>query len=63
VKLPEVSGAMADRKLETLPAADVLTSADGGCLLQLRGRGARRGGALPPVRHLARLLWEATGEG
>lgn len=62
VKMPEVSAAMADRKLHTLPEADVLTSADGGCLLQLRGRAARRSSAVPPVRHLARLLWEATGE-
>lgn len=61
-KLPEVSGAMADRKLDTLPDIDVLTSADGGCLLQLSGRhGARAApdGALE-VQHLARLLWRAT---
>ncbi len=58
VKLPEVSAAMADRKLDTLPGVDVLTSADGGCLLHLAGRIARRG-AGPPVRHLASLLLEA----
>jgi len=58
VKFPEVSVAMADRKLDTLPAADVLTSTDGGCLLQLGGRLSRRGGALPFVP-LASLLWRA----
>jgi L-lactate dehydrogenase complex protein LldE len=37
---------------------DVLTSADGGCLMQLAGRLRRRGRTLS-VRHLASLLWEA----
>jgi L-lactate dehydrogenase complex protein LldE len=58
VKLPDVSAAMADRKLETLPAADVLTSADGGCLLHLAGRMKMRGLGTP-VQHLASVLWEA----
>ena len=57
-KLPEVSAAMADRKLETLPPVDFVTSADGGCLLQLSGRSARRGEG-PPFRHLASVLWQA----
>lgn len=56
-KLPEVSAAMADRKLETLGAVDAVTSSDGGCLLQLAGR-ARRGGGGPSFRHVASLLWE-----
>ncbi len=60
VKLPEVSVAMADRKIDTLPDADVLTSGDGGCLLQLGGRMEHRSQAVPVV-HLATLLWEATG--
>lgn len=56
-KLPEVSAAMADHKLDTLPDVDVVTSADGGCLLQLSGRAGRR--ELPvPFRHLASLLWQ-----
>lgn len=59
-KLPEVSAGMADRKLETLPELDVLTSADGGCLLQLSGRADSRGRDLP-ILHLARLLWQAVG--
>lgn len=58
VKLPRVSAAMADRKLDTLPSPDVLTSADPGCLLHLAGRSERRADG-PPVRHLASLLWEA----
>jgi L-lactate dehydrogenase complex protein LldE len=59
-KMPEVSAAMADHKLETLPDVDAVTSSDGGCLLQLAGRAARRGAA-PPFRHVAELLWEGVG--
>ncbi len=58
VKLPEVSLAMADRKLDTLPAPDLLTSADGGCLLHLAGRLEHRGLSVP-VKPLASVLWEA----
>ncbi|MFO7769232.1 MAG: (Fe-S)-binding protein [bacterium] len=74
VKLPEVSTAMADRKLETLPgyphalspgtrgsgetAPLELVSADGGCLMHMAGRMEARG-ARVPVRHLASVLWEA----
>lgn len=61
-KLPEVSASMADHKLDTLPGVDVVTSADGGCLMQLSGRAghrARRGRPeAAPFRHLARLLWQ-----
>ncbi len=58
VKAPEVSVAMADRKLDTLPDVETVVSADGGCLLQLDGRARRRG--LPiRFRSLASLLWEA----
>jgi len=56
-KLPEVSAGMADRKLDTLPEVDVVTSTDGGCLLQLSGRAARRRMG-PPFVHLASLLWK-----
>ena len=56
-KMPEVSAAMADRKLETLPPVDVVTSSDGGCLLQLTGRAARRADETP-FRHVASLLWQ-----
>lgn len=58
VKLPEVSVAMADRKLDTLPGTDLVTSADGGCLMQLSARARHRGLALS-FRHLASVLWEA----
>ena len=56
-KLPEVSAAMADRKLDTLPDVDFVTSTDGGCLLQLSGRASKRRIGLP-FRHLASVLWE-----
>ncbi|WP_038047687.1 (Fe-S)-binding protein [Thermus caliditerrae] len=58
VKLPEVSLAMADRKVATLPQAEVLTSTDAGCLLHLAGRLGRLGRPLR-VAPLATLLWEA----
>ncbi len=61
VKHAAVSVAMADRKLDTLPGAsgvECVTSADGGCLLQLSSR-ARHRGLETPFRHLAHLLWEA----
>ncbi len=62
VKMPEVSLSMGDRKLDTLPEVDCLTSADGGCLLHLEGRMRHRKMGLP-VRHLASVLWEARREG
>jgi L-lactate dehydrogenase complex protein LldE len=58
VKLPVVSAGMADRKLDTLPSADVVTSTDGGCLMQLSGRAGHRDDATR-FQHLASLLWEA----
>ncbi len=58
VKLPAVSAGMADRKLDTLPDVDVVTSADGGCLLQLAGRAGTRS-METPFRHLASVLWQA----
>lgn len=59
-KYPETSAAMADRKLDTLPPVDFVTSADGGCLLQLSGRSSYREIGTP-FRHLASVLWEAVG--
>lgn len=71
-KFPEVSAGMADRKLDVLPDVDFVTSADGGCLMQLstrarflaRREGAERGsespapatGAVAGFVHLATLL-------
>jgi len=60
-KLPEVSAAMADRKLDTLPDVDFMTSSDGGCLLQLSGRATKlRVG--PPFVHLASALWRGVSQ-
>jgi len=57
VKLPELSVAIADHKIDQVEraAVDVLASGDASCLLHLRGRLERRG---LPVRtmHLAELL-------
>lgn len=59
-KMPEVSAAMADRKLDTVPRVDFVASADGGCLLQMDGRARKR--TLPiRFRHLASLLWQGVG--
>jgi L-lactate dehydrogenase complex protein LldE len=59
VKYGDVSVAMADRKLDTLPATpDLLVSGDGGCLMHLDGRIRKRGLDLP-VRHIAEVLLEA----
>ena len=61
VKMPEISSAMMDRKLDSLAGVgtgepvDVLTSTDLGCLLQLGG-GLERRGAGPPWAHVAELL-------
>ncbi len=62
VKMPEVSGAMADRKLDTLPQVDWVISGDGGCLLQLDGRGRALGRGVEFV-HLATALWRGAGRG
>jgi L-lactate dehydrogenase complex protein LldE len=61
-KLPEVSAAMADQKLDTLPQVDFVTSTDGGCLLQLSGRASKRQTG-PPFRHLASVLWQGAQGG
>jgi L-lactate dehydrogenase complex protein LldE len=59
VKMPEISAAMARAKHEGILAtgADVLTSTDAGCLMQLAGTLARAGAPLR-VTHVAELLWE-----
>jgi L-lactate dehydrogenase complex protein LldE len=49
---------MADRKLDTLPRVDFVTSSDAGCLLQLSGRSARRRHDGPRFVHLASVLWQ-----
>jgi L-lactate dehydrogenase complex protein LldE len=56
VRQPEISVAMADDKLGGVTAmgAEVLVSADPGCLMHLSSRVGRTGG--PPVVHLATAL-------
>jgi L-lactate dehydrogenase complex protein LldE len=56
VRRPEVSVAMADDKLGDASGsgAEVLVTADPGCLMHLRARSERTGG--PPVVHLATAL-------
>jgi L-lactate dehydrogenase complex protein LldE len=58
VKQPELSVAMADEKLDTLPDVERLVGCDQSCLLHLEGRLRRRGGTTR-VQHLAELLDEA----
>lgn len=58
VKLPQISTAMLDRKLDSVThalSADFLTSTDLGCLLQLDGGLQRRSSQLKTV-HIAELL-------
>lgn len=64
VKMPDVSAAMARAKVEDVRAteASILTSIDGGCLMQLAGT-MRRGGGGPEVVHLAELLWRGVERG
>ncbi len=57
-KMPPVSTAMADAKLDSLPQVDWVVSGDPGCLLQLSSRARRTGNDLR-FRHLASVLWEA----
>ena len=59
VKLPEVSAAMADDKLDGLPdGVREIIGADASCLLQLRTRAEQRG--LPiTTRHIAQVLDDA----
>ena len=57
VKMPDVSTAMADQKLDALAAsgADTLISGDSSCLMHLAGRLSRRGEEVRVV-HLAEVL-------
>jgi len=58
IHFPELSLAMADEKLADIedPAPDLLIASDQGCLLQLGGRLAARGGKGPKPMHLNVLL-------
>lgn len=59
VKLPEVSVAMADEKLDTLPTGVTeIVGADSSCLLHLKARAEARGVPVT-VRHVAEVLSES----
>jgi len=64
VKMPDISAAMARAKHAGIRAtgAEVLTSTDGGCLMQLKGSLHREGGG-PEVVHIAELLWRGVERG
>ena len=55
VRMPELSVAMADEKLQSLGPVDLLVGSDTGCLMHLGGRLAFAGRAVKVV-HLAELL-------
>jgi L-lactate dehydrogenase complex protein LldE len=57
VRLPEVSTAILERKLQNLEAsgADCLVACDAGCLMQIRGGLSRRGSRLRAL-HLAEVI-------
>jgi L-lactate dehydrogenase complex protein LldE len=59
VKMPDISSAMGRAKLSGIAAteAEILTSTDGGCLMQLIGV-MKRNNLNMPVKHIAELLWE-----
>lgn len=59
-KLPEVSMALADEKLDTIlsTGADVVTGCDHGCLMNIADA-VRRRGAKIEIKHIARVLAEA----
>ena len=62
VKLPEASVAMADEKLDVLPAeVQVIVGADASCLLQLRTRAEARGMAVT-TEHVVQVLARALGD-
>lgn len=57
IKYPDISGAVADRKIEDLraPDPDLITGGDLGCLMNLAGRLRRRNEHVP-CRHIAEVL-------
>lgn len=63
VKMPDVSAAMADEKIEALDksGADTLISCDSSCLMHLSGR-LRRRGRDTRVMHLAQVLDSTDGK-
>jgi len=64
VKMPEISAAMARAKTEGIveTKADILTSVDGGCLMNIAGS-MRRENVNLEVKHVVELLWEGIQNG
>ena len=64
VKMSDISSAMARTKVRGTEAtgAEVLTSTDGGCLMQIRGTTHREGLSIK-VQHIANLLWDGVEKG
>ncbi len=62
VTLPEISGAMLDRKLGAVErsGADILAGCDMGCLMHMEG-GLRRRGIAVEVLHIAQILRRSLG--
>ena len=61
---PDISSAMASDKVDALEAtgADVVVSADCGCLSNINGTLGKRGSRLRG-QHIASFIWERTGGG
>lgn len=61
VKQADISAAMSADKADNIAAtgADVLTSADCGCLMNISGTLDKQGRSMP-AKHLATVLWERT---
>ncbi len=64
VKMPEISAAMARAKTEGVleTKADILTSVDGACLMNIAGS-MRRENVNIEVKHVVELLWEGVQNG
>ena len=64
VKMPEISGTMAKQKSLGLAktGAEILTSTDGGCLMNIAGS-MRRNNINLEVKHVVELLWEGLDHG
>ncbi len=64
VKMPEISAAMARAKTEGIieTKADILSSTDGGCLMNIAGS-MRRENVDLEVKHVVELLWEGIEHG
>lgn len=64
VKMPEISAAMARAKTEGVieTKADILTSVDGACLMNIAGS-MRRENVDLEVKHVVELLWEGVQNG